>query len=269
MSHQSESAELLTICTRAARAAASHIAASANRIDSIDWTAKSPTDFVSEVDIAAEGLILDVFRAELPEASFLAEESGAEKPLETLAKGLTVVVDPLDGTTNFLHGYPEYAVSIAVLSDSVPVAGVVFDVPGNELFTATRGGGTRLNGVVCRCSATTNPQRALVGTGFPFKDPADIPHYQQQMAKVMAAVSGIRRPGAASIDLASVASGRFDVFWEEWLAPWDYAAGLLLVQEAGGLVTGLSGQELNILTPGGVLAGGSAMHSWLLETLSK
>jgi myo-inositol-1(or 4)-monophosphatase len=268
MPYQSEHAELLTLCTRAAKAAGAVIAAAADQARSLNWTAKSPTDFVSEVDLAAEARILEIFGAELPEAAILAEETAPWVPPERLAKGLAVVADPLDGTTNFLHGYPEFAVSIAVLRDGEPVAAVVFDVPGNELFIAAAGAGSWLNGERCRVSTTTEAQRALIGSGFPFKDPAGIAPYVAQLAKVMAGVSGVRRPGAASIDLASVACGRFDAFWETKLSAWDFAAGMLLVREAGGTVTDLRGAHLRAWADSSVLAGGPAMYRWLRDVVA-
>ncbi len=267
MASQPEHRELLAILRRAADAAASVIREAAPRVRTIDWRAKSPTDFVSEVDLAAEERILGIVSRELPAATVLAEETASSVAPARLAKGLAVVIDPLDGTTNFLHGYPEYAVSIAVLSDGEPVAAVVFDVPGNECFTATAGGGTFLGDHPCRVSTITDPQRALVGTGFPFKDAGDIPAYQAQMSRVMAQVSGVRRPGAASLDLASVAAGRFDAFWETALSPWDFAAGMLLVREAGGVATEESGAHLRALGPSSVVAGNPAMHDWLLRQL--
>lgn len=267
MAYQSENADLLALATRAAKAAADVIRAAAPSVRLIDWRNKGPTDFVSEVDLAAELRILELFLRELPEAAILAEETASTVPPSRLRQGLAVVIDPLDGTTNFLHGYPEYAVSIAVLRDGRPVAAVVYDVPGEEIFTATLGGGAQLNGHRCDVSDTTDPQRALIGTGFPFKDAADIAPYQAQMSRVMAQVSGVRRPGAASIDLASVASGRFDGFWENSLSPWDFAAGMLLVTEAGGVVTQLSGEPLPAIEASSVLAGGPAMHRWLGDIL--
>lgn len=263
MSHQPERTALLDLAVRAAREAAEVIRAAAPRVRTIDWQSKGPTDFVSEVDLAAEARILSVVRRELPEATILAEESAASTPPDRVARGLAVVIDPLDGTTNFLHGYPEYAVSIGILQEGEPVAAVVYDVPGEELFTATAGGGAFLNGAAIRVSTIGDPQRALIGTGFPFKDAADIAPYQAQMSRVMAGVSGVRRPGAASIDLASVACGRFDAFWENVLSPWDFAAGLLLVREAGGLATTLDGTPLRALAPSSVLAGNPLMHRWL------
>ena len=267
MGYQPEREALLAIAVRAARGAAEVIRAAAPRARTIDWRSKHPKDFVSEVDVAAEERILAVVGRELPGATVLAEESAATTPPGQVARGLAVVIDPLDGTTNFLHGYPEYAVSIGLLLNGEPVAAVVYDVPGDELFTATAGGGAHCNGAPIGVSGITDPARALVGTGFPFKDPADIAPYHAQMARVMAATAGVRRPGAASIDLASVAAGRFDAFWENTLSPWDFAAGMLLVREAGGIVTDLAGAHLTALAPSGVLAGNPAMHAWLREAV--
>ena len=267
MGYQPERRALLDVAVRAARAAADVIRAAAPRARTIDWRSKGPTDFVSEVDVAAEERILGLLARELPGITVLAEESAAATPPERVASGLAAVIDPLDGTTNFLHGYPEYAVSIALLVDGEPAAAVVLDVPGDECFTATAGGGAFLNGDAIRVSTIGDPRRALIGTGFPFKDPADIAPYQAQMSRVMAEVSGVRRPGAASIDLASVAAGRFDAFWENVLSPWDFAAGMLLVREAGGVATDLGGAHLRALAPSSVLAGNPVMHDWMRHVL--
>jgi myo-inositol-1(or 4)-monophosphatase len=268
MGYQPEYAGLLALCERAAAAAATVIRDAAPGIRALDWRSKGPADFVSEVDLAAEATILNLMASQLPQATILAEETAATVPAERLREGLAVVVDPLDGTTNFLHGYPEYGVSIAILSDGEPVAAVVHDVPGNEVFTATAGGGAFLNGVRCHVSTIDDPQRALVGTGFPFKDATDIAPYQQQMAKVMARVAGVRRPGAASIDLASVACGRFDGFWEMELSAWDFAAGMLLVREAGGVATDMEGTQLVAHGSSSVLVGNQFMHRWLAQALA-
>lgn len=268
MGHQ-QADEWLAVAIRAAEAGAAVIRAAAPEVRGLDWRSKGPVDFVSEVDLAAEAAILGVMSQAIPEATVLAEEGSAEVAREVISKGIAIVVDPLDGTTNFLHGYPEYAVSIAVLFDGEPVAGVVHDVPGAEVFTATAGGGTKLNGAPVRVSTISEPRRALIGTGFPFKDVNDITPYHRQMAAVMAHVSGVRRPGAASIDLASVASGRFEGFWEMELAPWDFAAGMLLVREAGGVATDLNGAHLTALGQSSVLAGNPVMHQWLAEALAR
>ena len=269
MGYQQEHGQLIDLCVRAAEAAAAVIRSAAPEVRSLDWTSKGPTDFVSEVDLAAEARILTIMAEELPEATILAEESAARVPPDRLTRGLAVVIDPLDGTTNFLHGYPEYAVSIAILKDGEPVAAVVHDVPGNEVFTAAAGSGCFLNGAPCRVSTISEPQRALIGTGFPFKDADDIEPYHRQMAAVMAHVAGVRRPGAAAIDLASVACGRFDAFWEMQLSAWDFAAGMMLVREAGGVATDLDGGRLRALGPSSVLVGNPGMHRWLAQALAR
>jgi myo-inositol-1(or 4)-monophosphatase len=269
MGHQPENARLLDLCVRAAAAAAAVIRDAAPGVRSLDWRSKGPADFVSEVDLASEARILGLMREALPTAAVLAEETASELPRALLERGLAIVVDPLDGTTNFLHGFPAYAVSIAVLRDGEPVAAVVHDVPGNEVFTATAGGGCFLNGTPCHVSMIDDPPRALIGTGFPFKDAADIEPYHRQMAAVMARVAGVRRPGAASLDLASVACGRFDGFWEMSLSAWDFAAGMLLVREAGGVATDLRGERLMAFGSSSVLVGNPGMHAWLAEALAR
>jgi myo-inositol-1(or 4)-monophosphatase len=262
----STNALLLTVARMAARAAADVIRDAAPRVGSITWQEKSATDFLSEVDLAAEAAIRNVLKARLPTATLLAEESAESFDLATLGEGVVFIADPLDGTTNFLHGFPEYAVSIGVLSEGTLVSGIIIDVPANEEFTAVLGKGAVLNGKEIRVSSIETPTRALIGTGFPFKNPDDIAPYQAQMSRVMAGVSGVRRPGAAALDLASVACGRFDAFWENMLAPWDLAAGTLIVREAGGIVTDLAGAPAR---PGhtSIVAGNPAMHRWLLDTL--
>lgn len=268
MGHQ-QAQDWLAIAVRAAEAGAAVIRDAAPGVRRLDWRSKGPADFVSEVDLAAEAAILAVMTREIPRATVLAEEGAASVARDVVSKGIAIVVDPLDGTTNFLHGYPEYAVSIAVLFDGEPVAGVVHDVPGAEVFTATAGGGCQLNGTPVQVSTIREPSRALIGTGFPFKSVDDITPYHRQMAAVMAHVSGVRRPGAASIDLASVASGRFEGFWEMQLAPWDFAAGMLLVREAGGVATDMNGAHLQAFGPSSVLVGNPVMHKWLAEALAR
>lgn len=267
MVHQPDAGALRALLVRAAEAGAAVIREGAGRRPSLDWQEKGPTDFVTEVDLGAEARILEVLRPALPGLTILAEETAAGTPPEVAARGLTAVIDPLDGTTNFLHGVPEYAVSIALLQDGAPLAAVVLCVPRAECFTAVRSAGARLGDAPIRVSAINDPRRALIGTGFPFKDPADIAPYQAQMSRVMAGVSGVRRPGAASLDLASVAGGRFDAFWENRLGAWDFAAGMLLVTEAGGVVTTCDGAPLRPTGPSSVLAGNPAMHRWLSERI--
>lgn len=244
------------------------IRAAAPKRAGLDWREKGEADFVTEVDLAAEARILEILETAVPGAHYLAEESASTLAPEQLGRGVTFVIDPLDGTTNFLHGVPEYAVSIGVLVDNVLTAAVVHHVPRNEVFVAAVGAGAWLGDERLSVSAITSPGRALIGTGFPFKDPADIPEYLDQMGRVMAGTAGVRRAGAAAIDLASVAAGRLDGFWENILSPWDIAAGMLLVREAGGVCTDLGGTELAVAR-GSVVAGNPAIHQWLLHELSR
>jgi myo-inositol-1(or 4)-monophosphatase len=261
-------AALLAVALEGAQAAAEVIREGASRVRQIVWQEKGATDFVSEIDVAAERRILDIVRREVPDAAVLAEETASTISPERTRAGVLFVIDPLDGTTNFLHGYPEYAVSIGVLVNGTLAAGVVLDVPANECFTATVGGGAQLNGAPIHVSAIDNPQRALFGTGFPFVRHEEIAPYVQQLARVMAGASGVRRAGAAALDLASVACGRFEGFWEMKLSPWDIAAGTLLVREAGGIVTTFEGTECPIARTS-VVAGSAAMHRWLLNAVTR
>ena len=255
---------LLGVAITAAEGAAAVIRSRAAEAPGIEWRIKSPADFVSDVDTAAEATIREVIRRDAPGAVVIAEEGS---PDTALGDAPTFVVDPLDGTTNFLHGYPAYAVSIAVLAARAPVAAVVVNVTTHEVFTATAGGGAFCDGAPIRVSGLSDPARALVGTGFPFKHPHLLGAYQRQFAAVMRGTSGIRRAGSAALDLTDVARGRFDAFWELILMPWDFAAGALLVREAGGVVTSLDGSEPP-LAASPIVAGNPAMHSWLLDTLS-
>jgi myo-inositol-1(or 4)-monophosphatase len=257
---------LLSLARRAADAAASVIRDATPRLAELAWREKGAADFVTEVDLAAEARVLEILETAVPGANYLAEETAATLDPERLSRGVTFVIDPLDGTTNFLHGVPDYAVSIGVLVDGVLTAGVVHNVPRNETFVAAAGAGAWLGEERLAVSRIENPARALIGTGFPFQDPADIPEYLEQMARVMAATAGVRRAGAAAIDLASVAAGRLDGFWENVLSPWDIAAGMLLVREAGGVCTNIAGDELRIARSS-VVAGNAAIHPWLAGLL--
>jgi myo-inositol-1(or 4)-monophosphatase len=259
-----DSRALLDIAVDAADAAATIIRARAADARSIPWELKSHSDFVTEVDTAAERAIRDVIHSRIAHASVLGEEFS---PTATAASGVTFVVDPLDGTTNFLHGFPVYAVSIAAAVDGVVECGIVLDVASDVRFTAIRGAGAHRNGEPITVSSIADPSRALIGTGFPFKHLVHLEAYQRQFAAIVRATSGLRRPGAAALDLASVATGSFDGFWELSLEPWDIAAGVLLVREAGGVVTDLEGQYVSGLTAGPVIAASRVMHDWLLTTI--
>ena len=253
----------LAVAVTAPEGAASVIRGRSADAAALEWLEKSPADFVSEVDTAAESTIREVVARDLPGAVVVGEELSPDTPI---GGALTLVVDPLDGTTNFLHGYPEYAVSIGVLADGKPAAGVVVNVPTHEVFTAVAGGGAHSNGHALRVSTVTEPARALVGTGFPFKHPELLARYQRHFAAVMLRTAGIRRAGSAALDLTDVAAGRFDAFCERVPPPWDFAAGMLLVREAGGVVTGVDGAPPP-LARGPIVAGNPTMHAWLLATL--
>ena len=256
---------LLDVALEAARAAASVIRDATSDREKLVWESKGRSDFVSAVDKASEQRIVEIVGRRLPEALILGEELS---PDALSHSGLVVIADPLDGTTNFLHGYPEYAVSIGVAREGELCAGVVLNVPRGEEFTATRGGGAFLNGSRIKVSSLKEPGRALIGTGFPFRTVEQLPQYVAQFSLVASGTAGIRRAGAAALDLASVACGRFDAFWELTLAPWDVAAGILLVREAGGIVTDLDGTTARPVG-GALVAGNPAMHAWLLQTVRR
>jgi myo-inositol-1(or 4)-monophosphatase len=256
---------LLATCVAAAAQAADVIRAGAVNRASIRWESKSASDFVSEVDRGAEQVIAATVAARHPDARVLGEELS---PAMTDRSGLVFVVDPLDGTTNFLHGFPWYAVSIAALANDEIVAGAVLNAANGELFTATAGGGARLNGRPIGVSTIDEPQRSLIGTGFPFKDPSTVDEYLRTLPPLMTQTAGIRRPGAAALDLTDVACGRFEAFWELTLAPWDIAAGILIAREAGAVVTDLAGAPARVAHTG-LVAGNPAMHAWLLERVGR
>jgi myo-inositol-1(or 4)-monophosphatase len=226
------------------------------------WTLKGRRDFVTEVDRTAEGIIRNVLQNGSRDARIIGEELSPD----IVTEGLVWVVDPLDGTTNFLHGYPSYAVSIAAAVNGVLEAAVVHHVPRNETYHATRNGGAWMGNRRLQVSRINDPEYALIATGFPFRDLTGLDEYQKQFSRVAAGTSGIRRPGAAALDLANVAAGRFDGFWEQHLSAWDIAAGCLLIREAGGVVTDFGGRDVGI-EHSGVVAGNPDMHQWLLAIL--
>jgi len=259
--------DLVKLAERAALRAADYLR-SAVRPAFHMWTEKSQHDFVTEVDRAAEGLIAEVIMLEEPDSVIVGEELSPTRP----PRGeLVWIVDPLDGTTNFLHGYPQYAVSIGCLVDGKLAAGVIHDVCRKRTYRAIRGGGAFEEEARLGVSAVTDPRRALIGTGFPFKALNLLHIYLSQFAAVIGAASGIRRAGAAALDLADVAAGRLDGFWELQLAPWDIAAGTLLIREAGGIVTQPDGTAdvLSTQGNGSIVAGNAAIHRWLIDLLRK
>jgi myo-inositol-1(or 4)-monophosphatase len=207
--------------------------------------------------------VADVLRAAEPGSRIVGEELSPE----VVQGGLVWIVDPLDGTTNFLHDFPAYAVSVAAAVDGELQAGVVVQVPRQEVYAASKGGGAWQGDRRLSVSTIADPAFALIGTGFPFKDTSRLDEYQAQFARVAARTSGIRRPGSAALDLADVAAGRVDAFWEQHLSAWDLAAGVVLVREAGGVVSDFTGRHVGVEHTA-VCAGNPAMHAWLLETIT-
>jgi myo-inositol-1(or 4)-monophosphatase len=257
---------LLNIGIRAARRAGTVIVRSLNRLDSIEVASKSRNDFVTEVDRQAEQEIVATIRRSYPNHGFLGEEGGSI-PAGAGGEEYVWIVDPLDGTTNFLHAYPQFAVSIALQYRGRVEHAIVYDPMRQELFTATRGAGAQLDERRIRVSKAKSLDTALIGTGFPYRANLRwLDAYMEMLKSVMQKTAGVRRPGSASLDLAYVAAGRTDAFWELGLSPWDTAAGVLLVQEAGGRVGTLTGDEYRL--GGDIVAGSPKAYEALLEVLA-
>jgi myo-inositol-1(or 4)-monophosphatase len=254
--------DLLNLATTAAEQAARYIRSAARPAGPEGWGLKGSRDFVTEVDRTAEHIIVDVLRAGAPHGRFVGEELSPQ----VVNGGLVWIVDPLDGTTNFLHDYPSYAVSIGAAIDGVLEAGVVHHVPRGEVYVASRGNGAWIGNRRLRVSGIDDPEFALIATGFPFRDLTRLSDYQRQFERIASGTSGIRRPGAAALDLADVAAGRFDGFWEQWLSAWDIAAGSLLIREAGGIISDFEGRDIGVEHTG-VVAGNPSIHQWLLAAL--
>ena len=253
---------ILNIAVKAARRAGDLIVKSLSRLDSLDVASKGRNDFVTDIDRAAEADIIATIRRHYPDHAILAEESGRSGRDENLW-----IVDPLDGTTNFLHGYPQFAVSIGVQRRGRMEHAVVYDPMRQELFTASRGEGAQLDGKRIRVTPHIGLERALIGTGFPYRSNLQwLDPYMAMLKAVMQATAGIRRPGSAALDLAYVAAGRLDAFWELGLSPWDTAAGTLLITEAGGMVGRLNGGEYKL--EGDIVVGTPKVYAPLLELLA-
>ncbi len=257
---------VLNIAVKAARRAATVINRASAQLHQVAVQAKAQNDFVTDTDRAAEAAIIEVLRESYPEHGILAEESGELAPAGGGDGEFLWIIDPLDGTTNFIHGFPQYAISIALTKNGVPEHGLVYDPVRNELFTASRGGGAFLNDRRIRVSGRTKLAEALIGTGFPYREFAHIDAYLATFKEIAQKTAGIRRPGAAALDLAYVACARLDGFWEMGLAPWDMAAGALLIQEAGGLSADFSG-EADYLTTGNIVAGSPRIFAQLLPVI--
>jgi myo-inositol-1(or 4)-monophosphatase len=252
---------MLHIAVKAARRAGAIINRAARDLGGITVTVKRQNDFVTEVDRAAEAAVIETLRKAYPDHAILAEESGADG-----ASDYTWIIDPLDGTTNFIHGFPQYAVSIGLRHRGLITQAVVYDPGRNELFTASRGRGAFLDDRRIRVSKRTHLHDALVGTGFPYREIAHLDEYLRMLKSVTQNSAGVRRAGAAALDLAYVAAGRLDGFWELGLSPWDMAAGSLLIFEAGGLVSDLDG-EANYLDAGHVVCGTPKVFVQLLQVV--
>ena len=242
---------LLTTALAAAEAAAEMQRHWVGRVDAAQASEKGARDFVSRADLEAQQAALEVIRRHHPDHAVLAEEGEAARTRSTA--GALWVIDPIDGTTNFLHGHPMYAISVAVLEDGSPAAAVVIAPATGERWWAIQGGGAFKNGRRVRVSAATGIRTALIGTGFPFKAIHLLPDYLGQLGRVIQGSAGARRAGSAALDLAYLASGQLDAFWELDLFPWDYMAGVLLIREAGGVVSRVDGSPVG-LEPGSVLA---------------
>ena len=253
---------MLNTAVKAARRAGAIINRAAQNLDALTVQNKQDNDYVSEVDRAAEQEIISILLSAYPNHAILAEESGTQGESE-----FQWIIDPLDGTTNYLHGFQQYGVSIALAHKGVLTHAVIFDPARNDLFTASKGAGAFLNDRRLRVSKRIHLKEALIGTGFPYRDFTNLDAYLAMFKEMVQKTSGVRRPGAACLDLAYVAAGRFDGFWEFGLNPWDIAAGVLLVQEAGGLVGDFRGEQ-NYMQSGDILAGNPKIFSQLLQLIA-
>lgn len=257
---------MLNTAVKAARKAGSIINRASLDLDLIKVATKGRSDFVTEVDRAAEAAIIETLTHAYPTHAILAEESGASE--HAADAEYTWIIDPLDGTTNFIHGFPQYAVSIGLRHGGQITQAVVYDPTRNELFTATRGRGAFLNDRRIRVSRRSRLADALIGTGFPFRQLEHLDDYVRMFKRITEATAGIRRPGAAALDLAYVACGRFDGFWESGLAPWDMAAGSLLILEAGGLLGDFDGKA-DYLASGRIVCGSPKVYEQLLPLVQE
>jgi myo-inositol-1(or 4)-monophosphatase len=254
---------LITVMARAARKAASRLARDFGEVENLQISRKGPADFVTHADVKAEAVLREELSTARPDFGFLMEESG-----ETAGRDKTQrwIVDPLDGTINFMHGIPHFAISIALEQNGQIVAGLVYEPVNGNMFHAEKGRGAFLNDRRLRVSARSQLIDAVVATGIPHHGRHGQAQFLSILSHLMTKVSGVRRFGAASLDLAYVAAGRCDAFWETGLAPWDIAAGILIVKEAGGFVTELDGSEHNLQSVG-ILAANQGLHATLVKEI--
>ena len=254
---------MLNIAVKAARRAGAIINRASQDIGTLTIKSKNFNDFVSEVDIAAERAIIDTLKDAYPTHGFLGEESGSTSN----ESDFIWIIDPLDGTTNFLHNFPQYCVSIALQHKGEITQAVIYEPNRNDLYTATKGRGAFLNDKRIRVSKCDKLQESLIGTGFPFRDFKHLDTYMSMFKSMLQKTTGIRRPGSAALDLAYVANGSLDGFWEIGLSPWDIAAGGLLVREAGGIIANLNGKD-GWLQSGNVLAASPKIYDAMVEVLA-
>lgn len=254
---------LITVMIAAARKAARSLVRDFGEVENLQVSLKGPSDFVSSADRRAEDLLYKELSKARPSFGFIMEERGKVAGSDS---SQTWIVDPLDGTTNFLHGIPQFAISIAAMKDENIVAALVFNPVADELFVAERGRGGFLNERRLRVAGRRELSNSVVCCGIPHAGRGDPAKFRNELAAVQGKVAGVRRTGAAALDLAWIAAGRFDGFWERGLSAWDLAAGMLLVREAGGIVTDLDG-ELSVLEKGSVLAGNEFIHRDLLSAI--
>jgi len=255
---------ILNIAMQAARRAGNVILRYSNQLERLTIESKGRNDFVTVVDRQAEAEIIAAIRRAFPDHSILAEETGLS---ENDGSPYKWVIDPLDGTTNFVHGYPQFSVSIGVLNNNRLDQAVIFDPLRNEMFTASRGEGAKLNDRRIRVSKVNKLEGALIGTGFPFRSYENLDAWIDGFRELLPRTSGVRRAGSAALDLAHVASGRLDGFWEIGLSPWDISAGCLLIQEAGGMVSDFAGKQ-DFLKSGNVIAGNAKIHDEVFRIIS-
>ncbi len=255
---------LQNVAVMAARRGGAILIRHLNKLDKLKVERKGHNDFVSDADRAAEEAVIEVIRNHYPDHAILAEESGMQGESDTVW-----IIDPLDGTTNFLHGFPQFCVSVGVQVNGRMEAAAVYDPISQDLFAAARGDGATLNDRKIRVSGRKELDFALIGTGFPYRQPElDLTPYLEMLGKVVRNTAGVRRPGAAALDLCYVSAGRLDGFWENGLKSWDMAAGALIIREAGGIVSGLDGSE-KYLDAGHILCGTPKIYSQLAKLCAR
>ncbi|NOZ53017.1 MAG: inositol monophosphatase [Gammaproteobacteria bacterium] len=255
---------MVNIAVRAARAASDIIIRNMDRLDRLKIVTKQNNDFVSNVDHMAEEIIIATIKEAYPEHGIIAEESGTQAE----DSEYQWIIDPLDGTTNYLHGFPQFAVSIALQVKGRLEVGVIYDPIAQELFTASRGNGAQLNDKKIRVTSHKGLKNALLGTGFPYYDQSYLDTYLETMKALMQKTAGLRRPGSAALDLAWLAAGRIDGFWEFNLKAWDIAAGALIVREAGGIVSDFENQD-GYLKSGDIIAAAPKVYPEMMKIIQE